>query len=275
MRGEASAYAALGLKPGADSATIDAAYRKLIKLYHPDRSGGDAERAAEINRAYRELRGRPAPVDAFNFGDDDRDERSSPAWVRAVVVLMIALAAFLFATGPGGAWMRDWAARSAPARPLAPGASGKRTADPMTAPLDHVAVDKAIADAVRINRSGDGAALLSESRACHRALRDTPAVRQLDRCAAFDDAIVELQDRAPGWDGGPFSQPAVARRQWAAASALSNDYLAVDGRLDRIRLHVELALAPRNPAPAISIPEMANEADVTVGPDEPAETNAD
>ena len=34
------------------------------------------------------------------------------------------------------------------------------------------------------------------------------------------------------------------RRQWSAASALSNDYLAIDGRLDRIRLQVELALAP-------------------------------
>jgi hypothetical protein len=145
----------------------------------------------------------------------------------------------------------------------------------MTAPLDHSALDKAVAEAVRINRTGDAAALLSESRACHRALREAPAVPQLDRCAAFDDAIVELEDRAPDWDGGPFSQPAVARRQWAAASALSNDYLAVDGRLNRIRLHVELALAPRDPPPAIPIPEMANETNVTVGLDEPADTNAD
>jgi hypothetical protein len=32
-----------------------------------------------------------------------------------------------------------------------------------------------------------------------------------------------------------------------AASALSDDPLAIDGRLDRIRLHVELALAPTLP----------------------------
>jgi hypothetical protein len=59
--------------------------------------------------------------------------------------------------------------------------------------------------------------------------------------------VVQLQDRDPSWDGGPFSQPAVSRRQWSAASALSNDYLAVDGRLDRIRLEVELALAQQRP----------------------------
>jgi len=34
------------------------------------------------------------------------------------------------------------------------------------------------------------------------------------------------------------------RGQWSAASVLSNDYLAIDSRLDRIRLQVELALAP-------------------------------
>jgi hypothetical protein len=40
----------------------------------------------------------------------------------------------------------------------------------------------------------------------------------------------------------------VTGRQWSAAQALSDDNLAIDGRLDRIRLKVELALAPP-PAP--------------------------
>ena len=88
-------------------------------------------------------------------------------------------------------------------------------------------------------------ALLSASRDCHRTLRLEPSLIQLDRCAAFDDAVVQLQDRDPLWDQGPFSEIAVTGRQWSAASALSNDYLAIDGRLDRIRLRVELALAPR------------------------------
>ena len=84
----------------------------------------------------------------------------------------------------------------------------------------------------------------ASSRDCHRQLRLEPSVTQLDRCAAFDDAVVELQDTDPMWDRGPFSQVIVTNRQWSAASALSNDYLAIDSRLDRIRLQVELALAP-------------------------------
>ena len=63
MPGPASAYAALELEPGADRAAIEEAYRRLIKRYHPDRSGGDAERAAEINRAYFELRQPPERMD--------------------------------------------------------------------------------------------------------------------------------------------------------------------------------------------------------------------
>jgi hypothetical protein len=59
MIGRQSAYVELGLKPGADRAQIDEAYRRLIKLHHPDRPGGNGERAAQINCAYRELRNQP------------------------------------------------------------------------------------------------------------------------------------------------------------------------------------------------------------------------
>ena len=43
----------------------------------------------------------------------------------------------------------------------------------------------------------------------------------LDRCAAFDDAVVGLQDRDPLRDKGPFAPLAVTGRQWSAASALA------------------------------------------------------
>jgi len=36
----------------------------------------------------------------------------------------------------------------------------------------------------------------------------------------------------------------VTGRLWSGAIALSDDYVAIDGRLDRIPLRVELALAP-------------------------------
>src|SRR5687767_917673 len=63
MRGDAAAYQALGLEPGADQADIDRAYRTLIKRYHPDREGGDAARASAINEAYFQLR-KPAAQSA-------------------------------------------------------------------------------------------------------------------------------------------------------------------------------------------------------------------
>jgi hypothetical protein len=113
----------------------------------------------------------------------------------------------------------------------------------MDQPIHMSEVTSGIRQAARIAHLHDDAALLSASRECHRQLRTQPAVALLDRCAAFDDAVVQLQNKDAMWDGGPFGDAAVTRRQWNAASALSNDYLAVDGRLDRIRLQVELALA--------------------------------
>ena len=56
MGADRSAYAILGLEPGADAAAVEQAYRRLIKQYHPDTGTGDAARAAELNRAYRQLR---------------------------------------------------------------------------------------------------------------------------------------------------------------------------------------------------------------------------
>jgi len=41
----------------------------------------------------------------------------------------------------------------------------------------------------------------------------------------------------------------VTGRLWSGATALSDDYVAIDGRLDRIRLQVEIALEPP-PQPA-------------------------
>ena len=56
--------------------------------------------------------------------------------------------------------------------------------------------------------------------------------------------MVGLQDRDPLRDAGPFAPLAVTGRQWSAASVLSDDSLAIDSRLDQIRLQVDLALVP-------------------------------
>ncbi len=48
----ADAWSELWLKPGAPREVIDAAYRTLARLYHPD-AGGSEEAMTRLNRAYR------------------------------------------------------------------------------------------------------------------------------------------------------------------------------------------------------------------------------
>jgi hypothetical protein len=247
MRGDRSAYDVLGLEPDADLDEIDRAYRRLIKRYHPDRTGGDAARAADINRAYRELRGRPDGQHALVFHQADLARGSGRGWVHSAMAIAIALAALLVATGPVTALIGQLSQspRSDPGHPRP-----ENIADAMDLPIHDVTVLGGAREALRLTIGRSDGALVGASRDCYRQLRQEPSVDRLDRCAAFDDAVVQLQDRDPMWDGGPFSPVAVTGRQWSAAAALSNDYLAVDGRLDRIRLQVELALAPRTPPPA-------------------------
>jgi hypothetical protein len=247
MAGDPSAYAALGLKPGADAAEVERAYKKLIKQFHPDREGGDAERAAEINRAYRDLR-KGRDDDEWLFGEDEPFEPRSTGlpWARSAAVLAVGIALLFLFTGPASRAFERLTGVVSPhsQRDAAPAAD---TSDIMNQRLAVAAVDSAVRDAVRIDRSQDEMALASASRDCHHELRLKPSLAQLDRCAAFDDAVIQLQDRDPLRDQGPFSELAVTGRLMSAGSLLSDDYLAIDSRLDRIRLRVELALAPQAP----------------------------
>jgi curved DNA-binding protein CbpA len=55
-----SLYAVLNVAPNADPAVIEAAYKALMKKYHPDilagGPSGDQQKAAEINQAFQVLR---------------------------------------------------------------------------------------------------------------------------------------------------------------------------------------------------------------------------
>lgn len=44
----------LGVHQGAHQEAVKAAYRRLAAVHHPDREGGDSNRMAEINEAYRQ-----------------------------------------------------------------------------------------------------------------------------------------------------------------------------------------------------------------------------
>jgi hypothetical protein len=243
MAGEASAYTALGLEPGADSAAIERAYKRLIKRYHPDREGGDAKRAAEINRAYRELR-TPAAKDPLILHDHDRLRAGPNWWVQAALLVAGAAAVMLILTGPVNDYVERVLDGARPHLPAAHVAAATTSLDPMDEPLATATIASAVDDAVHLSRTKDEMALASTSRDCHHELRLNPSLKVLDRCAAFDDAVVQLQDRDPLRDRGPFSEIEVTGRQWSGAAALSDDYLAIDSRLDRIRTRVEIDLAP-------------------------------
>jgi len=94
MAGRASAFAVLGLQPGADEAAIEQAYKRLIKQHHPDREGGDSIRAAEINRAYRELRQGTSEIDPLEFNEHGAPRRR-PRWPVAALVAGLAVFTFL------------------------------------------------------------------------------------------------------------------------------------------------------------------------------------
>src|SRR5207248_1896278 len=235
-------YSALGLEPGADAFAVERAYKSLIKQHHPDREGGDSARAAEINHAYRELRAALGSKDTLQLIDEPVAEARN-RWVRAAVVLLVALVALLAVAGPVSAFINELL-EPPPARADDGAAAGARGISPMDQPLHLAAVSGGVRDAVSMLGKHDDSALLAASRDCHRELRLEPSVTRLDRCAAFDDAVVQIEDRDPMWDQGPFSQIAVTGRQWSAASALSDDYLAIDSRLHRVRVQVELTLVP-------------------------------
>ena len=243
MAEDPSAYAALGLGPDADPAAIEQAYKRLIKEHHPDREGGDARRAAEINRAYRELRVGRNLKDPLELNEEWAGGPSSRReWPAFALMAAAGIAGLLLVIGPLGP-AAD-ALRSPAIDRLAAGQAKTGAGDPMDQPLHVGEIAAAARRAFFLSRTRDEMVLASASRDCHHELRSDPSLLQLDRCAAFDDAVVQLQDRDPLRDQGPFSELAVTGRLWSGATALSEDYVAIDGRLDRIRLQVEVALAP-------------------------------
>jgi hypothetical protein len=249
MTGDGSAFAALGLGPDADSSEIERAYRRLIKQHHPDREGGDASRAAEINRAYGELRGQRELKDPLELHEEwPLVQRRRRAWLVPGFLAIAIASALLLSQSQFGALPQS--GRASDSQAVGAAGAHRRVPDgePMEEPLHLGVIDGAARDALRLSRTGDEMALAKTSGDCHHLLRSNPTLLQLDHCAAFDDAVVQLEDRDPLRDQGPFAEIAVTGRSWSGASALSQDSLAIDGRLDRIRMRVETALAPWQPS---------------------------
>lgn len=262
MIGEDTAYAALGLRRGASRSEIEEAYRRLIKRYHPDMAGGDAARAAEINHAYTQLRRMgAAPPMRVRRGPPAPIPRPSRPKGRRLGLILVALGAIAGTVGLATERADRLPVRSTDAIPLrwvqAVDAAGIDRRDRLSSfdePLHDEVIDRAIRDAVRLNSEGDMGSAVEFSRDCNNKLRDDPSLAWFDSCAAFDEAMVALTADRPLNESGRFAAPAVVSRQIGAARMVSDDVLAADGRLQRIRSRVELSLLPRLDDVALTVP---------------------
>jgi len=240
MSADQSVFAVLGLDPDADDAAIERAYRRLIKRHHPDRSGGDNARATEINRAYHELRAERDLRDPLDFNETDEPlRRERRVWLLLALVLTVASLFLLWRASPTHIPFGS-VAMPAPTRSPA-GKQGELGT--MDRPLALADIDRATADAARLRQTSDEMTMANHSRACHQTLRTRPTLTLFDECAAFDDAVVTLENRDPLRDQGPFSELAVTGRIRSAAALLSDDSVAIDARLDRIRRQVDATLS--------------------------------
>lgn len=248
MRPIDSAFATLGLRPGAGRAEVDEAYRRLIKVHHPDKSGGDGSRAAEINRAYTALRrtgraagpqARPVPTIVRPVARPGRSRRGG--WLFGVL---------LVAAIGGLAMLQSSGRLSQPVQflPLsdASTAAAGATALPLQSfdePLNSAVINSAIAQAVRFHSASDPSAAEIYSRDCQNSLRKARNLVWFDACAAFDEATLALSSGDSDKDNGA-EDSLIAARELSGAQLLSDDSLGADLRLHEIRSQVEMQIVP-------------------------------
>jgi hypothetical protein len=230
---------------------VDEAYRRLIKQHHPDRAGGDPERAADVNRAYTLLRrqqlaagpqSRPVPVVVHPRGRPR--SRWSDRLFAAVVLGIVVAGGAALQYGIGGNVFAHplkvrWPAADTGAQPTA--------ANPLInfdQPLNLPVVDSAIAQAMGFHSAKDLASAEVYSRDCQANLRREPNLVRFDACAAFDEATITLSSDAELANSATFNQSAVIAREVGAARALTDDIFVADSRLNQIRSRVELKLLP-------------------------------
>jgi hypothetical protein len=252
MTAERSAYAALGLRPGASRAQVDEAYRRLIKLHHPDRPGGDGGRAAEINRAYTAIRsGKPVParrarsVVATPKPKIRPRPRGAIAWFATVAFVAGTAGMLSRQSGDGRPILQGRPVASALAMAPEPEVPESIETAGFDEPLRPSIIANAIAAAAEFHSTGDIEGAADFSRGCASKLAETRNLGWFDACAAFDEAALLIEDQAGTAASNRFDGVAVVTREMSAARTISDDILGADARLRRIRSQVELAIVPR------------------------------
>ncbi len=242
MTPDRDAYATLGLRPGAARAQVNDAYRRLMKMHHPDRPGGDAGRAAEITHAYSLIRRRLGePVRVPIVAPVRRRRRRFTLRDGGSLFVLILVAA----AGLAALQRRDvprsvsYTASVLPSQSDRSSFAGAPDLAGLDQPVQPQVVNTAVSQAIRFHFADDDAGASAFSSDCQKAFRRKPNVSWFDACAAFDEAMLTL-----GTDNSDFSEPAVMVREVSAATLISDSSLEADAHLHQVRSLVDMQILP-------------------------------
>jgi curved DNA-binding protein CbpA len=264
-----SLYAVLNVAPDADPAVIEAAYKALMKKYHPDVLAGepsaDRRKAAEINEAFQILRDpdRRARYDHEERARQDSFRRAAAAkalaaappyvvqapkrrksrWPKLIVLLAAALALFLI-------WNESEEVRRAFGSETDAFAAQSPARQGRTGAVMAKDVDRAVAEFQRIKEETGLLGLSAFSQDCFADQSRLPTASVLDFCVAFDHAAADYDAQIAGDDLPqlPRFQPTeLSIRHESAARLVSGDKAWVDGRLAQLRAMTTERLQPQAP----------------------------
>jgi curved DNA-binding protein CbpA len=274
-----SLYAILNVSPDADPAVIEAAYKALMKKFHPDMVIGEPEgtqrKAAEINRAYQILRnperraeydaGEQARQEAMRMpGPDTRPPSFQPLppqrskWPALFLIAVLAALTFFVWRMTAGTERQQFAS-AVPAAAQRKGGGDDATSLP---PVSQTNIDRAIAESQRINRRTGLMGLSGFSQDCFASQSRSARAEELDFCVAFDSAAMTYDAESARMYSLPelprFQPREMLSRHLSAGNLVSEDEEWVRGRLAQIRsltaARMNILTAPppvrRAPAPA-------------------------
>ena len=268
-----SLYSVLNVSPDADPAVIEAAYKALMKKYHPDMVMGEPEgtqrKAAEINRAFHILRSpeRRAEYDAREQSRQEAmrmpgpDMRSPPfqplppqrsKWPALFLIAVLAALTFFVWRMTAGTERQQFASAIPAVARL-----GREDAASLP-PVSHTNIDRAIAESRRINQKTGLMGLSGYSQDCFASQSRSVRVEELDFCVAFDSAALTYDAESAKMYSLPelprFQAREMLSRHLRAAKLVSEDEDWVDQRLEQVRSLTLARMAILNTPPPLQLP---------------------
>ena len=267
MAGSKTLYRILNVSPDADPLVIEAAYRALMKKYHPDRFAGDQlageDRATELNQAFRILRDpeQRAQYDAeeraryegrrHTLAPSPASQPPSPAyrlrrqrWPQLLALLalvMLGTAAWWEFGSEAEAVARE---RLADLKEVARGEQRRA----IEAPIDSAKIERAVSLAGRIRTTSGLLGVSGYSQDCFRAQGGELSLSNFDFCVAFDQAASTFDDGLAAVYALPrlprFEPQSLLARHRAEARRYSDDEAWIDNRLTQIQLAASAAMDP-------------------------------